>query len=633
MLFLSSRSPYSAILMSLRSLLARILALLLPLSITAAVYLYLYPVVNGCAFPLPRIHTTNTDSTSLLAKLHQNAAANTLLQHLRAPDSAADNQPATFRLLVLADPQLEGDTSLPLPEWQLIPRIRAHWRAIQDAVRNASSSTLAPRSLLNHDVVTKISTALWILTSEDIPRSLRAVQKQIDLLGNDYYLAHIYRTLFWWTRPTHTTVLGDLLGSQWIDDEEFSWRSQRYWNRVFRGGERVNDNITRTGAIGSKGDDQGDGNQHLEPLGPDADPAWARRVINIAGNHDIGYAGDVSEARMERFEREFGRANWDIRFQHPPILRANATDGQSITPTLHLINLNTLIFDTPALSEELQSDSYAYLNDLVSHRLYPVEDRSTFTLLLTHLPLHKEDGVCTDGPLFTFHDDDDDDGPDGVPRWKAGGLREQNHLSDFLSATGILQGIFGMTGDENAPVDGYGRNGLILTGHDHVGCDAVHFIDSVAEQTSEDEEQDGITNDQDQQSWKWAAKRYNDSNITTKDSPSIREVTLRSMMGEFGGNAGLLSVWFDTDLGEWDYEITMCSAGVQHIWWAVHVLILVTLIVGLLWCVTGSVPSGEPRPKTKTLSMDSKKLSERKQLKMSLKEREPTKVHREDQRT
>lgn len=573
--------------MFFRLLLSRILALLLPLALSATVYLYLYPVFNGCAFPLPRSKSPIAGAHSFLEPLRQNPSANTFLQHLRASDSAANTQPAIFRLLVLADPQLEGDTSLPLPEWKLAARARKHWQDVQEAVEDASATTPFPRSLLDPLVLSSFTTGLRTLISEDIPRSLRAVQKRVDLLGNDYYLAHIYRTLFWWTRPTHTTVLGDLLGSQWIDDDEFSWRSERYWTRVFRGGERVNDDITRTGAA------QGDitEKQDLEPLGPNSDPAWPRRVINIAGNHDIGYAGDASEARMERFEREFGRANWDIRFQHPPIvlgsngskIAAAETDKTIIAPTLHLINLNTLIFDTPALSEAAQSQSYSYLNDLISKRLYPVEDRSTFTLLLTHLPLHKEEGVCTDGPYFTFHEDDDEDGADGIPRWKEGGLREQNHLSDFISASGILEGIFGMTGNENAFGGGQGRKGLILTGHDHTGCDAVHFVNNTSEVEGKKQEEDTSDNTP-SQSWKWAAKRYTESNVQS-ETPSIREVTLRSMMGEFGGNAGLLSAWFDVDAGEWDYEIMMCPAGVQHIWWAVHVLALVTLIVSLVWGV------------------------------------------------
>lgn len=560
--------------MSLRALLGRVFTLLLPLTLAASVYLYLYPVLNGCGFPLPRIQNNGDAQPSVLARLQENVVVNTLLQHLRAPYAASENQPAIFRLLVLADPQLEGDSSLPLPDWKLVPRMRKHWRDVRDAVAEASTTTSLPPALLDQNVLDNITTGLGEFVTEDIPRSIFATLKQIDLFGNDFYLAHIYRTLFWWTRPTHTAVLGDLLGSQWIDDEEFSWRSKRYWTRVFRGGERVDDSLTWTG---SQVRDQGHAKQQLEPLGPGADPAWTRRIINVAGNHDIGYAGDVSPARMERFEREFGRADWDIRFEHPPVPRgANASEDSVITPTLHLINLNTLVFDTPALSEDLQTRSYTYLNDLISDRLYPVEDRSTFTLLLTHLPLHKEDGICTDGPLFTFHDEDDSDGPDDVPRWKAGGLREQNHLSDHISASGILQGIFGLSGDENAPYGGYGRKGLILTGHDHTGCDVIHYINHTAGVQGESEDSSQT------QGWEWAAKRFNKYRPEKPTTPSIREVTLRAMMGEFGGNAALLSAWFDTSAGEWDYEITMCPAGVQHIWWTVHILILATVVIGLL---------------------------------------------------
>ncbi|OQD77663.1 hypothetical protein PENDEC_c002G06893 [Penicillium decumbens] len=538
---------------------------LFPLSVASFVYLYLYPIFKGCAFPLAHGQSPQESSSPLIGKLQQNAFASTVLQHLGVPNFAPDNPPAIFRLLVLADPQLEGDTSLPLPEWRLVPRIRKHWRTVRET--SDFSQFPYPLSLLNRELLAGVRT----IAIEDIPRSLRAVQKQIDLLGNDWYLAHIYRTLFWWTRPTHTTVLGDLLGSQWIDDGEFSSRSWRYWRRVFRGGMPVDDHITRMGEIGSTGKANRDPElqQPIEPLGSDADPSWPRRVINVVGNHDIGYAGDASEARMERFEREFGRANWDIRFQHPPVLLSNATSSDKrVEPTLHLINLNSLTLDTPALSHDVQEHTYAYLNDLIG-RLHPVEDRSTFTLLLTHLPLHKEEGICTDEPYFSFHDEDDNDGPDGVPRFKAGGLKEQNHLSDFVSANGILQGIFGMSGDQNATAGGHGRVGLILTGHDHTGCDVVHYVSQHQNENQNQEEN----------SWQWAARRYNGSNIKEEGTPSVREVTLRSMMGEFGGNAGLLSIWFDVKLGGWDYAITKCPAGVQHIWWAVHVIILVHLNV------------------------------------------------------
>ena len=369
---------------------------------------------------------------------------------------------------------------------------------------------------------------------------------------------------------------------------------------MFRGGERVGDEVTRTGVEGYNKMQEDPG---LEELGA-VDSTWARKIINIAGNHDIGYSGDASEARLERFERVFGRANWDIRFQHPP---THNQENSTITPTLHLINLNTLTLDSPAFSQDIQSHGYNYVNDLISHRTYPVEDRTTFTLLLTHLPLHKEDGICTDGPYFTYHESDDEDGPEGIPRFRAEGLREQNHLSEHISANGVLQGIFGMSGDGDAPVGGRGRNGLILTGHDHTGCDVVHFVDrsinnsSTAEDGTEGKKDDSEEKKKENESWKWNAKRYthhhtpNNHHNTShgdKPPPSIREVTLRSMMGEYGGNAGLLSIWFDArpSVNEWKYEITMCAAGVQHIWWVVHVVDVVTVVVVFVYLVSGLAP-------------------------------------------
>lgn len=599
--------------MSLFSLARRLLSVLLPLAITVTVYLYLYPIFHGCAFPLPRNREAgegeeNGNESPLLA---------TLRQHVSTSSSSADApepEPAIFRLLVLADPQLEGDSSLPSPDDALLARIHKHWTTIKHAAQRLEE---------DDNVLAALSAAWSEFVSSDIPRTLRAARKRLDLLGNDYYLAHIYRTLHWWTRPSHVTVLGDLIGSQWVTDEEFERRGRRFWERVFRGGERVGDEVTRTGMEGYNKEIMQE-DPGLEVLGAGAaDSTWAQKIINIAGNHDIGYSGDASEARLERFERVFGRANWDIRFQHPPIHQDGS--NSTITPTLHVVNLNTLTLDSPAFSQDIQSHGYNYVNDLISHRTYPVEDRTTFTLLLTHLPLHKEDGICTDGPYFTYHESDDEDGPEGVPRFRAEGLREQNHLSEHLSTNGVLQGIFGMSGDEDAPVGGRGRNGLILTGHDHTGCDVVHFVEASTDNSSTTEDSrddDTEKKNEEKESWKWKAKRYthhhtsNNHNTSHVDTPSIREVTLRSMMGEYGGNAGLLSIWFDArpTVNEWKYEITMCAAGVQHIWWVVHVVDVVTVVVLLVYVVSG----GSPPPASTSSSLKLEKVDTKEKGKSQL---------------
>lgn len=450
---------------------------LLPVALLATLYLYLYPLLHGCAFPTPPHH-----------------------------------QPATLRLLALGDPQIEGDTSLP-------DSSDARFSSIRDFRSHAGDLGFLAAAR---------KTAAGVVT-DDIPRLFSGYRKRLDLFGNDYYLAHIYRTLYWWTQPSHVAVLGDLLGSQWIKDDEFEWRSWRFWNRVFRHGHRVEDAIT---------------SQPLtEELG--ADSQWSRRVINVAGNHDVGYAGDIDQGRIARFERNFGPVNWQHVFRLP---NATPKDESVDTPELRLVVLNSMNLDAPAKDEVLQKETYDFINDVISRSL-PVESRTHFTLLLTHIPLHKRDGVCVDGPFFSYFDN-------------GGGVKEQNHLSQDASKA-ILEGMFGLSGNEFAPARGLGRNGLIVTGHDHAGCDVYHHH---------------LRGDQ------WDAVRWESVGNRTADAdlPGIREVTLRSMMGEYGGYAGLISIWFDQARGEWQYGVEMCSLGVQHIWWGVHVLDLV--IVALFVC-------------------------------------------------
>ena len=324
-------------------------------------------------------------------------------------------------------------------------------------------------------------------------------------------------------------MLGDLIGSQWVTDEEFERRGTRYWKRVFDGGTRVEDEITDT--------------VRTEIIG--LDPKWADRIINVAGNHDIGYAGDITSDRLKRFERVFGRANWETRFRLPfPV-----EEGQDV-PELRLVVLNSLNLDPPALDSDIQADTYKFMNDIITSSR-PVEDKSSSTILLTHLPLYKEAGVCVDGPYFTYYEEK-----------YGGGLKEQNHLSHDASMN-ILQGIYGMSGNPEAPGNGFGRKGIILTGHDHEGCRVYHYLP----------ESEGFA------SRAWAAENWNATSSSRHGAvPGIPEITVRSMMGDFGGNAGLLSAWFDSSVREWRFQYSTCALGSQHIWWAVHVLDIIAVL-------------------------------------------------------
>ncbi|KAL2261943.1 hypothetical protein VTK26DRAFT_2951 [Humicola hyalothermophila] len=538
---------------------------LIPLSVVLTVYLYLYPVFNTCAFPLPpQQHgaAADTGRTAFLetAKVHWHNAAGTVHN---ATVLVPSRPIAPFRLLALGDPQLEGDTSIPTDYLGTFPHLKSLLRHLTFKTSHVSLRQRIRQSV--HDLVD--------ILFEDTFDALESVRKRVDLFGNDFYLAHIYRTVHWWTRPTHVTVLGDLVGSQWLDDNEFYRRADRYWNRVFRGSEPVPDNLAAYPA------DEYDLSGYLGGGPFNESTAWSRRIINVAGNHDIGYAGDINEERVERFERAFGKVNYELRFELPVSDPATAEtvyddarnrDPASVrlTPELRVVVLNDMNLDTPALSTKLQDDTYAFINRVISTAA-DVNYLGHFTLVLTHIPLYKPEGVCVDDPFFAFHEHD-------------GTLREQNLLSEAASK-GFLEGILGMSGRTNGPGRGRGRRGMILNGHDHEGCDTWHFIN----QSVADPEQR-----------KWEVRRWRQANspspagagriVGREGLPGVREVTVRSMMGDFGGNAGLLSVWFDEEAWEWKAEYATCPLGKQHLWWVVHVLDLV-VIVGVLLAGVGAL--------------------------------------------
>ena len=442
------------------------------LATISTVYLYLYPLFHNCAFPLPPAH---------IAPL------------------------APLRLLALGDPQLEGDTSLPDPSAPLLPCAAESWRRWRDGdvhslsaeIRNATRSVLA----------------------KDLPGLLNAQRKRLDLWGNDYYLAHVYRTVRWWTAPSHVAVLGDLLGSQWIDDGEFHRRADRYYARVFAGASMVP--------------------AREEGADLEGEVDWERSLINIAGNHDIGYAGDFDTHRAVRFEERFAPLNWELRFQldgeHASRLTSayqDVPEGERAPPRLHLVMLNSMNLDSPAYNETLQQDSRGFLDwcseDARSSR---PEDA---VVLLTHIPLYKKEGICVDGPFFSYFPED-----------QSGGISEQNHLTEETSRL-ILDGLFMNSRDD---AEQGARAGVIINGHDHEGCHVRHSLSrpDVGNVTGQNSSMIGD----------WTTTLHT-SELTGESTHVVSEVTLRSMMGSYGGNAGLVSGWFDPDAQRWRFEYHSC---------------------------------------------------------------------------
>ncbi|PHH93058.1 hypothetical protein CDD83_1760 [Cordyceps sp. RAO-2017] len=517
------------------------LGLLAPLAIACTVYLYLYPFFNRCAFPVE-----SRDAEEAFAK--------TKSLHWPFADSKTDHvldELAPFRLLALGDPQLEGDTSVPIAYLGVLPHLKSLAQRLTFQIEHPFFRDRV--RMILHDIID--------LFLEDIPNIFESLRKRFDLFGNDFYLAHIYRTLHWWSRPTHVSVLGDLLGSQWIEDPEFEQRGRRFWERTFRGGERVPDDVAVFPAQEYNISGILDGSIKEE--------VWTRRIMNVAGNHDIGYAGDLTPERMERFERVFGKANYELRFALPVRnAEANATirnsetnpESMRLPPQIRVLVLNDMNLDTPAKDQALQDATYQFINAAIGSSA-AVEHHGQFTLVLTHIPMHKPDGVCVDGPMFEFHTPED-----------GGGVREQYLLSSDASK-GLLEGVFGLSGNPGAPGNGLGRSGLVLNGHDHEGCDTYHFINQ--------------TNGTEVADRSWEAVRWADAQARALPKqymvPGRREITVRSMMGDFGGNAGLLSMWFNESTWEWEYEYTDCPLGRQHFWWLTHFLVMGVVLCALLY--------------------------------------------------
>ncbi|KAI1177296.1 hypothetical protein F4777DRAFT_587330 [Nemania sp. FL0916] len=518
------------------SLLRHAVRFLSVVAVACTLHLYLYPLIRGCAFPLPPTAASNASD----AISSSSAFDETLRQHVSGPTGIS----APFRLLALGDPQLEGDTAIRNYG-------RPNFLHLEWAIRHLTWQTEQP-SLRKR--FRQVAHDLIDVFFDDIPDTLESWRKHVDLFGNDYYLAHIYRTLHWWTKPTHVTVLGDLLGSQWIRDPEFNRRATRFWNRSFSGAERIPDEVAQFPA---------EEYNVSGVLGVDDSEAavWQRRLINVVGNHDVGYAGDMTPERLERFELAFGKASYELRFELPiedPVINATVFDleknpgSNRLPPELRIVNINNMNLDTPALNQSLQDKTYAFINAVI-HTSSAVEFKGHFTLVLTHMPLYKPEGVCVDAPFFDFHED-------------GGGVKEQNQLSADASR-GFLEGIYGLNGDVNAPAGGTGRRGIILNGHDHEGCDTYHYIN---QSIPREERRWNVT--------RWGAAKDNQL-PTTPGLPGIREITVRSMMADFDGNAGLLSIWFDQDAWEWKYEFATCALGRQYYWWFVHVFDIILIIV------------------------------------------------------
>ncbi|KAG0263456.1 hypothetical protein BG011_008749 [Mortierella polycephala] len=368
----------------------------------------------------------------------------------------------------------------------------------------------------------------------------------VDLAFNDAYMRHIYKTMMspsWAplntlssylsqeehkaTAPTHVTILGDLFSSQWIKDSEFDIRLERY-KSIFS-------------------DPAQQSPQAHQPRGAFDDPRNVPIMINITGNHDIGYGYDISQSRLDRWETAFGKSNFitSVRVPHPTSGRGSGPGNFNISETLsqqlHLVVLNTMLLDGPSSDENLRGQTWEFLQEAA---LIKEQRPSDKIVLLTHIPFHKEKDICVDPPDIRFHSDQT--------------IIEQTMLTPNTT---------------NWILD-YLKPDFILNGHDHFGCDVTHVQE--------------LNEHGDEVVWKaYATASPSLDAVPEKQGDRrawVREVTQRSMMAEYAGYSGLFEIRRTSQSSEPELEFHYRACGFftdLQVW----AMIVTDLIVAGVWCV------------------------------------------------
>ncbi|KAF0470279.1 hypothetical protein F8M41_025417 [Gigaspora margarita] len=331
------------------------------------------------------------------------------------------------------------------------------------------------------------------------------IRGEIDLLGNDIYIRHVYTSFvspysLFTHKPTHTIILGDLFSSQWTNDQEFKKRVDRYkW--IF-------------------GDPRGE---------------YTHEFINLTGNHDIGYGSDMSRRRVDRWEREFGKTNFG------GWIPSNSSSTSEGLISHRFAVINSMNIDGPVSDEDLRSETWSFLNSLAEER--EQNGYEIPLILLSHIPIYKNEGLCIDGPMNILDYN--------------GYIKEQNFLSKNASEF-ILTKL---------------KPKFIFAGHDHEGCDITHVVrindddnhSLEAYRTSDFE----IRKDE-------LIGQYNSEKIWV-----VREITVRSVMGGYEGNAGLFEIKSTiTEDGNkvFNYNYKSCPFVINHVPWVVLIMDIIVLL-------------------------------------------------------
>ncbi|KAJ2834215.1 hypothetical protein GGI24_000495 [Coemansia furcata] len=302
-----------------------------------------------------------------------------------------------------------------------------------------------------------------------------------DLLFNDYYLHHIYKSTIAAFSPHYVVTMGDIFSCQWISRDE-------YYNRLHR-----------FKWISHQVDSK---NRSL---------SGSHIYYQIAGNHDIGYGEETEPYHINRYVNNFG-----------PLSRewlARIDGGIHRFAILNAMNLDK------TRNTQYRRQAWQFVQQLVDKR----RQRPDVPLILfSHIPLHKHAGACVASPSTRFHN---------------GFVHYQDYLSPTTSAYLLhcLNPIFVLSGhDHNGcqaahsittsvsqaiPLGGTGR--------------ALHSSSDLCDLTLEELDEFQIEIEEFARQTTGPAKDFDNAGTGTWDT---LEVTVRSAMGEFGGATGIFDI-------------------------------------------------------------------------------------------
>ncbi|KAG2391842.1 hypothetical protein C9374_013327 [Naegleria lovaniensis] len=255
-------------------------------------------------------------------------------------------------------------------------------------------------------------------------------QGQYGLLNNyfnDYYFTLIFQNVHYFLQPDTIYMLGDLFSSQHVSNEEFDVRVERY-NRNFSGLFKWINRLLQLRSGDLKEEEYLQKNVRSETSLRNLPFPY---LVNLTGNHDIGYGIEASFFRVQRFIGAFGVQN-----RKDIILEKGNKKVIAVT-------LNSMVLDGAEDKAEFRA-TWDMVEEVRKMKQSMKDDLEV--VLFIHVPLHKPKGACVDRPYI---------------RWSEGEEKlpiEQNMLSPRVSQ--ILL-------DQLKPK-------YIFNGHDHFGCKYQH---------------------------------------------------------------------------------------------------------------------------------------------------------------